>query len=151
MQQQGWVSSWPHEWLLEYLCCLWSVAVPACLTSHTFAAVLQGFELVLNCFSFGFLFVFKIFPCLYSTRFLLLPHLCLIQTCPVTVLSGRLSPFSLGHLFSFCSYSPGCCFSRHLLLSLVTLSSIILLHSSFHHAASVVPGFLYGDFILKVI
>lgn len=144
MQQQGWLTTWMALGLpvlpVEYGCASLSHLSHLCCCSPRFWTV------------FGLLFVFKIFPCLYSTPFS--PAATSVpnsDTCSVTVLSGCFSPFSLGHLFPFCSYSPGCCFSIYLLLSLVTLSSIILLHPSFHHAASVVPGLLYGDFILKVI
>lgn len=80
-----------------------------------FSKVLNS-ALFLNCFFLGFLFVFKIFPCLYSTP--ISPAISVpnsgtfsVSSPPVTVLTGGLSSFSLGHLFPFCSYSPGCCFS----------------------------------------
>lgn len=98
---------------------MWRVAVPACLASHTFAAVLKVLNsaMFLNGFFFGSLFVLKIFPCLYSTPFspaatcVSNSDTCCVSSPPITVLMGYLSAFSLDHLFPFCSYSPSCCLS----------------------------------------
>lgn len=104
---------------------------------------------------FGFLFYAKSSPALPALPFISLAHLSLIQICvqcpSVPVLTGCLSPFSLGHLWPFCSCSPGCCFSLHLALESCNSSSFTpSLHRSFHRAASIIFASLDGDFVLKV-
>lgn len=109
-------SSWPHEWLLCYLCSgVWLCQPVSPLTPLLLFSKVLNSALFLDCFFWGVLVSIQNLPCLYSTPFCpaatSVPNSGTCSVSPVTVLTGCLSPFSLGHLFHFCSYPPGCCFS----------------------------------------
>lgn len=154
---------WPEQ-LTTWMC----IACAACgvwlcqpvspLTPLLLFSKVLNSALFLNCFFFGFLFVFKIFPCLYSTP--ISPAATSApnsDTCSVSpVLQSQswlgVSPHSPLAIFSLSALTHlAAALVFNLLLGLVTLSSILLLHPAFYHAASIVSGLLYGDFVLKII